>query len=287
MRSTFRRFFAYDWLMQRRLSAKGLRLEVNARNVIRGEVFAHEVTFGTSPNVIYFGDEKGTHGNFLAASYRRICADAAWSKRLGKSYTSSARVPRVGDRWRGELECASSSDALLMNLFCYPRVLCRPAVCSLLGVVAGLRPEFGARAGIAMRRGEVDRTELDMRMGDLMVEAKLTEGGFGTASQERLMRYCAVDEVFEVEELPWVGETIHGYQLVRGVLAAVQADARFLVLCDGRRPDMTEMWFRVLRAVKSCEVRSRMALLSWQELASTMPGAVREFLAEKYGIMAA
>lgn len=138
-----------------------------------------------------------------------------------------------------------------------------------------------------MRRDEVDRTELDMRVGDLMVEAKLTEGGFGTASRERLMRYRAVDDVFDVDELPWVRDTVQGYQLVRGVLAAVQERARFLVLCDGRRPDMTEMWFRVLRAVKSYEVRSRMALLSWQELSGVMPAAVREFLAEKYGIVAA
>jgi hypothetical protein len=272
--------------MQRRLSANGLRLEVNARSVARGESFAHEMTFGTAPSVIYSGDG-GVHGNFLAAAYRRICADAEWSKRLGKSYTASARVPRAADRWRGELECASSSDALLMNLFCYPRVLCRPGVCSLLGVEAGLKPEFGARARIAMRRDEVDRTELDMRLGNLMVEAKLTEGGFGTASRQRMMRYCAVDAVFDVEELPWLGDVVHGYQLVRGVLAAVQEDARFMVLCDGRRADMTEMWFRVLRAVRSYELRSRMALLSWQELAGVMPAAVREFLAEKYGIVAA
>jgi len=272
--------------MQGRASANGLRREVNARNAVRGVGFVHEVSFGDVPSVIYSEDEAGVHGNFLAASYRRIVADEAWRKRLGKSYTASARVPRAGDRWRGELECASSSDALLMNLFCYPRVLCRPQVCSLLGVEAGLRPEFGVRAGIAMRRAEVDRTELDMRLGSLMVEAKLTEGGFGTASRERLMRYEAVAEVFDVEELPWVGDVVRGYQLVRGVLAAEAAGARFLVLCDGRREDMAEMWFRVLRAVRSYELRSRMALLSWQELAGAMPGVVREFLEEKYGVVA-
>jgi hypothetical protein len=287
VRRKVRSLFAYDECMQRSLSANGLRLEVNARNAVRGEGFAHELSYGTIASVIYAEDEAGSHGNFLAASYRRICADAAWSKRLGKSYTASARVPRAADRWRGELECASSSDALLMNLFCYPRALHRPEVCALLGVAAGLRPEFGARARIPMRRDEIDRTELDMRVGDLMVEAKLTEGGFGTASRQRFMRYCAVDEVFEVEDLPWVGNNVHGYQLVRGVLAAVQEETRFLVLCDGRRADMTEMWFRVLRAVKRYEVRSRMALLSWQELAGAMPAVVQAFLAEKYGIVAA
>jgi len=267
-------------------TASGLRREVNARNAARGAAFEHELTFGAEPAVIYRENDAGAHGNFLAASYRRICADEGWRKRLKKSYTASARVPRAGDRRRGELECASSSDALLMNLFCYPRVLCRPQVCSLLGVEAGLKPEFGVRARIAMWRGEVDRTELDMRVGSLRVEAKLTEGGFGTASRERLMRYAAVEEVFDVEELPWSGELVQGYQLIRGVLAAEAEGARFLVLCDGRRADMTEMWFRVLRAVRSYEIRSRMALLSWQELAATMPAVVQVFLAEKYGIVA-
>jgi len=41
-----------------------------------------------------------------------------------------------------------------------------------------------------------------------------------------------------------------------------------------------------LRAVRSCELRSRMALLSWQELAAVMPDVVQEFLGEKYGIVA-
>ena len=95
-----------------------------------------------------------------------------------------------------------------------------------------------------------------------------------------------MDEVFEVAELPWVGDVVRGYQLIRGVLAAEAAGARFLVLCDGRREDMAEMWFRVLRAVRSYELRSRMALLSWQELAGPMPGVVREFLGEKYGVVA-
>lgn len=272
--------------MQGRASANGLRREVNARNAARGAAFEHELTVGTVPSVIYCEDDAGAHGNFLAASYRRICADEAWRKRLGKSYTASARVPRAGDRWRGELECASSSDALLMNLFCYPRVLCRPQVCSLLGIETGLRPEFGVRARIGMLRGEVDRTELDMQVGLLMVEAKLTEGGFGTASQERLMRYVAVEDVFDIAELPWAGDVVQGYQLIRGVIAAEAEGARFLVLCDGRRADMAEMWFRVLRAVRSYELRSRMALLSWQELAATMPVRVQEFLAVKYGITA-
>lgn len=267
-------------------SSNGLRREISARNVIRAQDLVHETTFGELPNVIYQELEGGGHGNFLEASYRRICADPEWSKRLCKTYTSGSRVPRRFDRKRGELECATSSDALLMNVFCYPRLLARREVCSLLGIEAGLRPEFGVRAQIGMHRGEVDRTELDMRLGSLVVEAKLTESGFGSASRQRLMRYAGVEEMFDVEELPWSGSKVLGYQLVRGVLAAQADGSRFVLLCDHRRGDLLEMWFRVLRAVRSCEVRSRMALLHWQEIAAVSPPAVRAFLATKYGIEA-
>jgi hypothetical protein len=220
----------------------------------------------------------------LRASYRRICADDEWARRLTKAYTASARMPRAKDRRRGELECASSSDALLMNVFCYPRVLWRQQMCSLLNIDAGLRPEFGVRAELTMKKDEVDRTEIDLRLGDLLVEAKLTEGGFGSAARSRVERYAGFADVFASEELPWVGEKLQGYQLVRGVLAAHAKGARFLLLCDGRRPDLDEMWFRVMRAVRSYELRSRLQLLHWQELAPVLPPALQGFLAAKYGI---
>lgn len=268
---------------QRSCSASALRRELSARNLDESSAL-QEQTYGSIPSVIYCPDELGGHGNFLAASYRRICANELWSRRLSKVYTAGARVPRAMDRRRGELDCANSSDALLMNLFCYPGILQRRETCALLGIEFGLQPEFGVRAGIAMRGGEVDRTEIDMKLGSLLIEAKLTESGFPAASRERVLRYCDVAEVFDIEELPWGAKGLLGYQLVRGVLAAQQQRARFVLLCDARRADLKEMWFRVLRAVRSYELRSGMALVTWQELGATMPPKVKEFLRGKYGI---
>jgi hypothetical protein len=268
-------------------SAADLRRELSARNLIRAEKVAHEATYGAIPSILYAEDESGGHGNFLAASYKRICADPQWRLRLQKSYTANARVPRPADRRRKELDCSASSDALLMNIFCHPRVLARPELCALLGVEAGLQPEFGVRAMLPMRRGEVDRTELDMKLGGLLFEAKLTETGFQTASVERVMRYQGVAEIFDLDELPRAGDRVVGYQLVRGVLAAQVSGGRFVLLCDGRRADLQEMWFRVMRALVSFDLRSRMAVLSWQEVAGSLPPVLREFLAVKYGIVAA
>jgi len=267
------------------LTAAALRRHLSALNCNR---LPHhqEQTYSTVPSIIYRQQDAHTHANFLTPSYRRIRADPAWQARLNKTYTASARVPRSADRRRAELDCANSSDALLMNLFCYPGILRRSAVCALLGISPGLRPEFGVRVNLAMHRNEIDRTEIDMRLGPLLVEAKLTEGGFGTASRDRVSRYTALEEVFDIGELPWKqgGRELAGYQLIRGVLAAHVANATFLLLCDQRRSDLREQWFRVLSAIRSYPLRARMAHLSWQELAATTPPAVKTFLAEKYGI---
>lgn len=274
-----------------RMSAGELRRELSARNLRRAEGIEHETTFGAVASVIYAeqGDGAG-HGNFLSASYHRIRRDADWRRRLGKAYTAGERVARRHDRWRAELDCANSSDALLMNLFCYPGMTRRPGVCRLLGLHAGLRPEFGVRVQVPLTRGGVDRTEVDMQLGGYLVEAKLTETGFQQARPALVGRYRDLGEVFDVDELPRTGDGADAcyaeYQLLRGVLAAHARGQGFLVLCDGRRPSMIESWFRVMRAVRRWELRDRLRLLTWQEMSAETPKVVRQFLAEKYGILA-
>lgn len=265
-------------------TANALRRELSARNIERASRHISELTYGSVPSVVYAEDDAGDHGNFLPASYRRICADPAWKLRLQKAYTASARVPRSADRRRNELDCCSSSDALLMNIFCYPRIVTRPSLRALLGVDSGSRPEFGVRAMLPMRKSEIDRTEIDMRLGDLLCEAKLTETGFQSASMDRLLRYEGISETFDVAELPRNASGVLGYQLIRGVLAAQASGSRFVLLADARRADLHEMWFQVLRSMQSFDLRSRMALLSWQEIASTLPRSVQQFLVTKYGI---
>src|SRR5579875_1094420 len=144
----------------RYLSSHALRRELSGRGLVRASECARDVGYGHTPSVVFADEDDGGHGNFLKASYRRIVRHPEWARRLGKTYTASRLLPRAADRWRGELESASSSDALLMNVFCYPGVLARREVCALLGAELGSKPEFGVRAELPMRRGEVDRTEM-------------------------------------------------------------------------------------------------------------------------------
>lgn len=271
--------------------AAALRQEICARNAQWATRLhlGHVPSYGAAPVIVYAPDaEQRRHGNFLDASYRAILRRPDWAARLRKVHTTARRcLPSHphGDRWR-ELDSCTSSDALLMNIFCYPKVLHRPALCALLGVGPGLdvEPEFGFRPSIPRLHGHIDRTEIDMRLGNLLVEAKLTEGDFQRAPLRRLSNYPQLGEIFDVERLPVANGSVHSWQLIRGVLAAHACGASFLVFCDRRRSDLIDHWFLVIGAVSSSALRTRLGLLTWQEIAATLPATLQKFLSEKYGI---
>jgi hypothetical protein len=245
---------------------------------------AYERTDGQVPSIIFARSEDGRHGNFHPLTYEAICARPEWKRRLGKVHTAHKRVRARADWQWMELDCANSSDALLMNVFCNPGVMECAGVRATLGIAAGAVPEFGVKPRTPLKGGKTDNTEVDMRVGDLLVEAKLTESDFQSAKMALVERYRDLEEVFDVGELPVRGGRVMGYQLIRGTLAAHASGGSFCVLCDARRPELVETWYAVMRAVRSFDLRCRLKLLTWQELASVVPRELREFLAEKYGI---
>jgi hypothetical protein len=183
-----------------------------------------------------------------------------------------------------ELDCANSSDALLMNIFCHPKTLLDGRVINLLGVEENAMPEFGFKPRTPLHAGKRDNTEIDMKIGDLLVEAKLTEGDFQWAKPRMIDRYSDLKEVFYRDELPVLNDRHACYQLIRGTLAAHATSSSFCVLCDARRPDLMESWYAVIRAVRSAELRCRLKILTWQELTAVLPVDLKSFLESKYGI---
>jgi hypothetical protein len=265
-------------------TASQLRRELSARNLALAADHAHETTYGSVASVLYREDETGKHGNFFPASYKRIRSNPAWSQRLAKAYTASSRIVRGSERERAELDCSNSSDALLMNIFCHPRALHSKPLQTLLHLEPGLQPEFGVRVRTPIANDLEDRTEVDMRLGDLLVEAKLSETNFQIARADLMARYADFQEVFDTDRLPRTRGQFRGYQLLRGALAAAHHDARFAVLCDARRPDLREEWFAVIACIRTSALRSRMLFLTWQEIAATLPRPLQAFLVAKYGI---
>ena len=240
---------------------------------------------GTIPAVLYHPDELGQHGNFLPASYRRVQQTPEWTRRLTKVHTSAKRALLSRDPHRCELDSSNSSDALLMNIFCHPETLATPATRQLLSVPADATPIFGYKPRTPLRSSRRDATEIDLKLDSLLIEAKLTEYDFQTAPLRLIQRYRDLEEVFDPDELDIRDGQVPSYQLIRGVLAAhATPSTRFCVLCDARRPDLIASWYRLLRAVKLYDLRCRLLVLTWQELAFTLPAPLRLFLDQKYGI---
>ena len=77
--------------------------------------------------------------------------------------------------FRKAIAFSMSSDALLMNIFCYPGVTKRRELSLMLGTEIGDLPEFGFKPRIPLTSGFVERTEIDMKLGSVLFEAKLTE----------------------------------------------------------------------------------------------------------------
>jgi hypothetical protein len=314
-----------------------LRRELAVRNRSWARGRLHVESYGAEPVVVYAPENTADcggvarHGNFFDAAYTAILARPEWSRRFTKVHAQAARsLPRpAGEpprRWR-ELDSSMSSDALLMNIFCAPGVPESPALQNFLGVETAAAPEFGWKARVPLKNGFVDRTEVDLRLGSLLIEAKLTESDFQTRKAEIVEAYRDFDAIFDGESLPRVEiplgrrkEPVEfpelysqeyepfvdgavpiapaqvpaiavapgygSYQLIRNVLAAHAHGCSFCVLHDERRPDLREAWFQVMAAVRSAEMRVRLKVLTWQEIARLLPAGLQEFLDVKYGIVA-
>lgn len=270
--------------------ASALRRELNAANAAFAEQnrLNHVLSYGEAPVIVYAPTDDGRcHGNFFDRSYAAIMKNPEWSRRLQKVHTHKrTSLPRAERMWR-ELDSCMSSDALLMNIFCCPGVCRNPAVAFMLGTEITDLPEFGYKAHVPLRNGRSDRTEVDMKLGRLLVEAKLTESDFQTCPHALLEQYRDLEAVFEIQSLPRTRELYVSSQLIRNVLAAAALDASFCVMTDARRPDLIEAWHAIMRCITDVELRTRCKVLTWQELTPALPRKLQKFLEAKYGIRAA
>jgi Restriction Endonuclease associating with ARP len=268
--------------------AGSLRRELSQRaeQYARNNGLPHCLSYGQPPTVCFeHYDDGSRHGNFLPSTYKAILRNPNWRRRLEKVHSQGRKsLPRHENGVRRELDACTSSDALLMNVFCYPGVFRNGTVGSMLDLGACSIPDFGFRARVPLANGKFDRTEVDMRIADLLIEAKLTEGDFQKAPKATDRAYRDFDEVFDREDLPQTNRDFLSYQLIRNVLAAHASGRSFCVLTDARRPELIEAWYEVMKGVRPIDLRLRCKVLTWQELATALPRNLRVFLSEKYGI---
>lgn len=91
-----------------------------------------------------------------------------------------------------------------MNVFCPPGVLDSRLIRSFLGVDDDAEATFGWKARVPLKSGKTDTTEVDLRWGSLLIEAKLTEADFQTRAASVVEGYRDFDAVFSPELLPRV-----------------------------------------------------------------------------------
>jgi hypothetical protein len=242
------------------------------------------LSLGSAPTRLFETYDDGQrHGNFIHASYQAICDEPPWKARTHKAHSQMQALPldkRLGAR---ELDSCNSSDALLMNCFCYPGAAER-IIAALLPSVSYTTPQFGIHGEVALVGALSDGTEIDMQIGAAIFEAKLTERDFTTRPKSTVEKYARFSEVFDTGALPQSSHEYHGYQLIRNILAAEQHNWAFYLICDSRRPDLLHDWWAVHSAIRDVTLRTRVGFLLWQEIARVCPLPLKAFLAEKYGI---
>lgn len=183
-----------------------LRAELMLRNRIHARHHPHIESYGSNPVIVY-EPQDGRHGNFYPAAYAAIANQPEWMRRFEKIHSQIRSLPKSQiapqRKWR-ELDSSMSSDALLMNVFCTPGVIESNQLRNMLGIEGDAMPIFGWKARVPLRSGRFDRTEVDMRWGNLLVEAKLTETDFQARESLLLESYRDLDLIFDREALPRV-----------------------------------------------------------------------------------
>ena len=210
--------------------------------------------------------------NFHEASYAHIMDKPAWQSRLKKPHS------HFNDGTL-EMQSSNSSDALLMNIFCHPNFWDWSGVSSLLQIKPGASLEFGWHPTFD---NENRATEIDLKIGDSIFEAKLTESDFTEKDLVSVQRYASFDQIFDSSCLLTDRGTVRHYQLIRNILTAEKYEMSFTLLVDQERIDLIRSLFEASMAVLDKGLRRRIRFVSWQEIASVCGKNLSTYLEKRY-----
>jgi hypothetical protein len=227
--------------------------------------------------------------NFFDESFEEIekslTQNEGKDKRFSKPHTQIKNVL--------ELQSSNSSDALLMNIFCHPKIKSWKGIQTLLKIDAAFELAFAHYPGVLLKNESKDSTEVDLfiKSGDKLIycESKLTEGDFVYKPKAHFERYKNIKKVFDIDRLPVVRGEIANYQLVRNILAAHEVENNngyFYLFCDMRRPDLAKSFFETVSCIESMDLRNRCKIYYWQDIAAFCGKSLQEYLKNKYGINA-
>lgn len=239
-----------------------------------------------SKDTIIFSDVKF---NFNEKSWSEICSS--------KKSEFLARTTKVHSHFKStlppiyEMQSSNSSDALAMNIFCYPNINKYKGLKDLLDVQSFSTIEFGFMAKVLKKiegKEAKDSTEVDIRINkEIVCECKLTEESFTEKDKKSVESYIAFKDVFHIDRLMQNQNSYYNYQLIRNILAANQHKSRFILFTDMRRPDLAKSFYQTIRCIKDdyLQLRTNCEIIYWQDIAKVVGKDLKDFLKEKYGII--
>ena len=248
-------------------------LKLTLRELAQHYAQKHNVQIDSShQTAILFCD---LEDNFNPDSFRHIQQNQDWFKRTRKSHQNVKNAL--------EMQSSNSSDALLMNVFCHPNIVKWQGLRNLLNV-SEINPVFGFKARVTKNDGKGDTSEIDMVLGDLLIEAKLTEGDFTQKDASLVKEYDGLTEHFHEDFLSRQDNLVDNYQVLRNLLAAIQHSKQHVLLCDDRRPDLVRRYMDTVSCLRDAHMRKRCRVVFWQQIRKACGAGLGSFLTEKYGL---
>ena len=212
--------------------------------------------------------------NFHTKSFRNIQSNDKWQKRTQKKH--SHFVDGIL-----EMQSSNSSDALLMNIFCYPGLKKWKGIQKLLNFDQTEEFQFGWNPKFDNENRQYP-TEIDLKIGNRIFEAKLTESSFTSKSKDVIRSYPDFESVFNEEILTLPNGMISNYQLVRNILAAYKYDYNFTVIIDSSRIDLLREITKIIKSIRLDDLRKRIDFITWQEITGKLGNDLKSYISEKY-----
>lgn len=211
--------------------------------------------------------------NFNPDSYSNINSNSKWKKRIGKTLTEFPDTL--------EMQSSNSSDAILMNIFCNPKIIDWKGIKKLFKITDFDEFVFGWKPYFSNEKSH--RTEIDLKFNDIIIEAKLTESDFKLKDPEIVEAYDNFSLVFDRTLLELnKNRKYKNYQLIRNILTAYKYKCRFILLVDESRIDLIKEFIKTTNAIKDNSLRNRMDFITWQEITNSVGKTLREYIQTKY-----
>jgi hypothetical protein len=211
--------------------------------------------------------------NFNGISYNNILENRNWKKRLKKTHTQIKNVK--------EMQSSNSSDAILMNIFCHPDINKWNGIKKIIGLENINDISFGWNPSFSNENKSYP-TEIDMKINNIIFEAKLTENDFKEKISNVVEGYENFNNVFDSDNMhKHNGNYLH-YQLIRNILTAGKYNFRFILLIDECRIDLIKYLFDTIVFVRNINLRNNIKFVTWQELIYACGKELKEYMIEKY-----